>query len=111
RWTELDAAGDASHWVAVSRDGARVDRVAPAGDIVRLRYAEFDPARFTPGVAPDLRAQGDHDAWIVHYQSQPLESLDSAVEAAGARITRFLPENSRIVRAPAEAIAAIEALP
>ncbi|MFG0282858.1 MAG: S8 family serine peptidase [Phycisphaerales bacterium JB039] len=111
RWTEQDPAGGAQPFVALSLDGAAVARLTPASDLIRLRYAEFDPGRFVPGVAGGLTAGAGHDAWIVQYEAQPLVALDDAVAAAGARITRFLADNARIVRAPAGAVDAIRALP
>jgi len=100
RWEETTADGVRA-MSAVSPDGRAPARVGPAGDVIRLRYAQFDPAAGAPAVAPSLAADADHGVYVVQLIAQPTAASDAALEAAGARIVRALEDNARIVRADA----------
>ena len=108
-WGEATAEGDRS-FSAVSRNGQRIDRVSVTDNTIRLRYAEFDPARATPAIPAQLTAQAANDAYIVQFIGQPIEAADRAIENAGATVLRALHDHARIVRMSPDAKAAVEAM-
>ncbi|GIW74196.1 MAG: hypothetical protein KatS3mg103_0718 [Phycisphaerales bacterium] len=79
--------------------------------IIRLRYAEFDPARFIPAVPERLQAQPGNRAFIVQYVSQPLEAYGKAIERLGGAVERFLPDQAQIVTIDPSMVDAVRALP
>jgi hypothetical protein len=108
-WSEATALGEVGY-SAISLDGRRVDRVAPGEHTIRLRYAEFDPAQFTPAIPGQLAAAPGNDAYIVQFIGQPVEAADRALENAGATILRALHDHARIVRMTPAARAAVEGM-
>jgi serine protease AprX len=110
-WEERGADGALESYFAVSRDGQRVDRVAKTENIIRLRYANFDPKRVAPAVAPVVAAPADGDVYIVQYISQPLEQYRADIGALGGTIERFLADNAQIVRMNPETRAEVAKLP
>lgn len=80
---------------------------------ILLRYAEFDPADFGPGVPEVLRSRADGGAYIVQLHSVSTPEAVAALRAAGAQVGRFLPENAYIVRmsaADADAVRGLDAV-
>ncbi|MGD1917102.1 MAG: GC-type dockerin domain-anchored protein [Phycisphaerales bacterium] len=108
-WREATDQGEVAY-SAISLTGQRIDRVSTTGHTIRLRYAEFDPDRFTPAVPGQLSATPDNDAYIVQFIGQPVEAADLALEAAGATILRTLHDHARIVRMDPAAKAEVEAM-
>ncbi|MFI4882690.1 MAG: S8 family serine peptidase [Phycisphaerales bacterium JB064] len=108
-WSEATADGDRS-FSAISLTGQRIDRVSPTDNTIRLRYANFDPAKVTPAIPAQLGAAVGNDAYIVQFIGQPIEAADRALENAGATILRSLHDHARIVRMSPDAKAAIEAM-
>ena len=108
-WGEATAEGD-RFYSAVSLRGQRIDGVSQTENTIRLRYAEFDPARATPAIPATLAAADGNDAYVVQLIGQPIEVVDRALEDAGATVLRALHEHARIVRMGPDAKAAIEAM-
>ncbi len=97
--------------VAISLDGQRVQRVVEQRGTIMLRYAEFDPAAFVPGVPADLQAVAGNEAFIVQYISQPLEAYGDAISRLGGTVERFLPDQAQIITIDASMIDEVRALP
>jgi hypothetical protein len=110
-WQAPGEEGELATWYAISRDGRTVDRVAQTDNLIRLRYASFDPLRVAPAVDPVVAAPAGSDVFIVQFISQPLEVYREAIRARDGAIERFLADNSYIVRMSAEARGAVAALP
>jgi len=108
-WRELTPQGEVAY-SAISLTGDRIDRVSTTEHTIRLRYAEFDPDRFTPAIPAELAAAPNNDAFIVQFIGQPVEAADLALEAAGATILRTLHDNARIVRMGPDVRAAVEGM-
>lgn len=77
---------------------------------VLLRYAAFDPLERIPHVPAELRAHADPGVYIVQLTTHASEAALQALRSAGARIGRFLPEDSYIVRMDAFAAKAVHNL-
>ena len=97
--------------VAISLDGQRVQRVVEQRGTIMLRYAEFDPAAFIPGVPAELQAVPESSAFIVQYISQPLEAYGDAIGRLGGTVERFLPDQAQIITIDPGMIDAVRALP
>ena len=110
-WAQRAAGASPEAWFAISRNGMRLDRVARTGNLIRLRYASFDPLKFVPGVDPILAAPAGADACIVQFISQPLAQYRADIRALGGSIERFLPDNAYIVRTAPGERAAVSRLP
>lgn len=96
-WNEVSAAGDVQHFYAVSRDGRSTPRVFPTSYILKLRYAEFDPAVDTPIVPASLRADSANTLHIVQFVTQPLPAFQAFLRKIGASIHTPLVNNALIV--------------
>ncbi|MFG0285974.1 MAG: S8 family serine peptidase [Phycisphaerales bacterium JB039] len=110
-WEQRAPGGAAEAWFAISRDGARVDRIARTENLIRLRYASFDPLGFVPGVDERLKAPTGADVCIVQFVSQPLAQYRDDIRALGGSVERFLADNAYIVRMDPAARAAVGGLP
>ncbi|MFG0285972.1 MAG: S8 family serine peptidase [Phycisphaerales bacterium JB039] len=109
-WTEVGN-GAAQRYFAVSLDGQTIARVAPTDYTVRLRYANFDPMRFVPGIDERVMAPAGHDAYIVQFITQPLEQYSRDIEALGGTVEQFMADHCQIVRMSPEALAEVSKLP
>jgi hypothetical protein len=110
-WTEVGADGASQPYFAVSLDGRTISTVRKADYTVHLNYAEFDPKRFVPAVAPSVRAPAGHEAYLVQFETQYIEPYRAALEARGVKLEQFLANHSFIVRMDEQAKAAVEELP
>ena len=77
---------------------------------IQLRYAAFDPLDRQPPLPAQVRAHADPGVYIVQLTEHASEQTLSALREAGARIGRFLPENSYIVRMDARTASAVRNL-
>lgn len=109
-WDERDRTGLKSFY-AIAPNGRDVLRVAEAQNILKLRYAEFDPLQAIPTIAPELKATDHNEQFIVQFQTQPLPEYREAIAQAGGVVTYYLPYNAYIVRMDPEARAQIAQLP
>ncbi|MFG0282857.1 MAG: S8 family serine peptidase [Phycisphaerales bacterium JB039] len=110
-WQEVQPDGSLAPFYAISLDGRAVDTVRQADYRIRLRYADFDPARVAPAIPAAASAPAGHDAWIVQFQTQFLEPYRAALEARGVKLEQFLNNHSYIVRMDDAARAAVQDLP
>ncbi|MCA9277743.1 MAG: peptidase S8 [Phycisphaeraceae bacterium] len=103
----------ATSYYAVSFDGSTLaGRVRDTGNQVRLRYASFDPVNGqAPAVNPALRADANNTVYLVQLNSVSTDAARDAITAAGGEVVRFLADNTHIVRADANSIAAINNMP
>jgi subtilisin family serine protease len=109
-WDELAAGGTVSYW-AVAPDGKTWTDPHIHGNTVRLRYAEFDPARGEPAVPAGLRAGAGNELFLVQFRTSPLAEMQAELAAAGARVERFMPDHTLVVRMNQAGRAAVSQLP
>jgi serine protease AprX len=110
-WDEY-AGAQKSSWFALSLDGGRsVAQVTETPNVVRLRYATFDPLTGTPAIPEELKAGPENELFLVQFVSTPVEEMRGEVRAAGGNILWFLTENTHLVRMTPEARAKVATLP
>ncbi|HEB52774.1 MAG TPA: hypothetical protein ENI87_05925, partial [bacterium] len=80
-----------------------------AQDLVRLRFASFDPLVATPAVPEETRAAAQHGLWIVQFRSAPSQVDRDAIAAVGGQVIKYLPDNAYTVRMSPAAVAALGA--
>ncbi len=110
-WNETHANGPSEPFYAIALDGKNVNQVRATSYDLLLRYAGFDPATKEPSIPMALTADPDGQLYIVQFVTQPLSAFRRAVETQGATLHNFLPNHAYIARAPAQARAAVAALP
>src|SRR5262249_50352973 len=97
-----------SPFFAISLDGRQLATAREASGELLLRYGNFDP--LVAGAA-----QGEPDPLteirIIQFKTQVLGEYRTQLEAAGARIYRFLANNALVVNAPAHAASQIAKQP
>ena len=109
-WEEQNLAGQWSPFFAISLNGRQMATVRQTSYDLLLRYGTFDPIASQPsGFAP--KAEPGSDVRIVQFKTQVLPEYRSQLEAAGARIYRFLANNALIVKATAYAASQISQQP
>ena len=79
--------------------------VAAQSELIRLRYASFDPSHNEPAMPVQLRGQGS--LWIVQFDGTPTQVGRDAISATGARVHGYLPENAYVVRMAEKNVAAV----
>ena len=98
-WQEQNDDSQWSPFFAISLNGRKISASRQTSDQLLLRYASFDPLEQPAGFAADREPLTD--VRIVQFKTQVLSEYRSQLEAAGARIYRFLANNALIVEAPA----------
>jgi subtilisin family serine protease len=109
-WDETGPTGQVSYW-AVSPDGVHWAEPHATGNVVHLRYAEFDPAAGEPAVPARLSAPAGNELYLVQFRTTPMEEMRAAVRAAGGVVERFLPDQTHVVRMGPGARDAVSKLP
>jgi serine protease AprX len=113
-WSSSSPDGRELDLFAISLDGETLTKVAVADRLVRLRFAEFDPLENVPpppdGFAADAAGQ-EKAAYIIQFETQPLEEFRVELRSVGAEIFTFLPSNSYIVQIDAAAAKILAAKP
>jgi len=84
-----------SPFFAISLNGQKISTVRQTSNDLLLRQGQFDPLAQPAGSSPELLT----DIRIVQFNTQVLAEYRSQLEAAGARIYRYLPNNALIVEA------------
>jgi hypothetical protein len=84
---------------------------AVASDIVRLKYAQFDPLAALPAVSPALASIEGAGVYLVQFRGSPTEPSRALVRAAGGTIGPFLTDHTHLVRMDQAAAARVSALP
>ena len=86
----------------LSNTQAGVDHLARKGHAVLLENALFDTDQpLEVSIPQALRASGDPGSYIVQSQGRVDGAFRSALEAAGAKIISYIPNNAYLVRADA----------
>ncbi len=80
-------------------------------EVIRLRYASFDPIAGEPSVPEPLRNNADHRLWIVQFRGTPTQQGRDAIVESGGEVKGYLPDNAYVVRMSAAAAAAVGVLP
>ena len=96
-WSEIRPSGDTVDFYAISRDGQSFSRVFETSYLLKLRYAEFDPASDAPWVPPLLQADQASRIHIVQFVTQPLGEFQALLTEFGATVHIFLAYNAMIV--------------
>jgi serine protease AprX len=96
---------------ALGLDGRTVTQIGTTDNLVRLRYATFDPAAGEPPVAPELRARDTNELFLVQFVATPLEEMREEIRALGGTVLRFMTDNTHVIRIPAASRDAVAALP
>ncbi len=112
-WRSASPDGRLLDLFAISLDGEKLAKIAVADRLVRLRFAEFDPLENIPAPPDGLADAGatGKGAYIIQFETQPLEEFRIALRSVGAEIFTFLPSNSYIVQMDAAAAKTIAAKP
>jgi hypothetical protein len=99
-WNEQGSAEKPSTFYSISLDGKTVSPAAEARYKVLLRYAEFDPLESVPNVPENLASRngGGDDVYIVQFKTQTIDGYINALESFGAKVYKYLPDYSYIVR-------------
>ncbi len=95
-WEE-QTGGRWSPFFAISLNGQKISAVRQTSSDLLLRQGKFDPLAQPTGAVPELLT----DVRIVQFNTLVLSEYRSQLEAAGARIYRYLPNNALIVEASA----------
>ncbi len=96
---------------AISNDGARIDQIATTENLVRLKYATFDPLKGEPMVPNEFRSRAGNELYLVQFLATPLDEMRAEVRALGGEVLRFLTDNTHVVRIPAGAQKRVAGLP
>jgi hypothetical protein len=112
----IELLGDSSYRVSLA--GQPSSRVLPRSGLLRLRIGTFDPRSAggpqdppaPPTLSPRLRALAGR-AYIVQFETPPLEAYRADLQRLGARIFQFLPDEAYLVWMEAQARSQVEALP
>ncbi len=95
-WEE-QTGGQWSPFFAISLNGQKISTVRQTSSDLLLRQGKFDPLAQPAGAVSEPLS----DVRIVQFNTLVLTEYRSQLEAAGARIYRYLPNNALIVEAPA----------
>ncbi|MCA8978091.1 MAG: S8 family serine peptidase, partial [Planctomycetes bacterium] len=83
--------------------------VAYASELIRLRYASFDPVHSEPAMPEALQSRGN--LWIAQFAGVPTESGRSIMAALGVTLHGYLPHNAYVVRMSETMVDAVRAVP
>jgi len=96
-WEEQKAGGQWSPFFAISLNGQKISTVRRTSGDLLLRYGKLDPLAQPAGAESEPLT----DLRIVQFNTQVLSEYRSQLQAVGARIYRYLPNNALIVEASA----------
>ena len=97
-WDELQDDGNVQPFYAISLDGHSMNTVRATSYVLKVRYADFDPAAGAPPVSSDLADDGAGNLYLVQFVTQPLNEFRSAIENLGGVIYKFVPHHAHIVK-------------
>lgn len=97
---------------AVSAEPRATIASADAADanLIRLRFAEFDPLQATPAIPSVLQAGDDNRLWIVQFHASAT-ARRIEVEAAGGIVRHFIPDHAYLVELDPQNIDELRARP
>ncbi len=110
-WEERGADGVRRSFYGKSADGRAVFQARETTNLVRLRYASFDPAAGEPGIPEGLAARAPGSTWLVQFVAPAMEPMRQAVRDLGGTVHEFMTDHTYIVRLPAGVREQIAALP
>src|ERR1035438_4620492 len=76
-----------------------------------LENALLDTARAMPSIPDHLRAQGDPGSYLVQSREPINDAFRSLLQAAGATVVSYIPNNAYLVRASASGAQQLKAAP
>src|SRR3981081_1775163 len=101
-WEEQNAGGRWSPFFAISLNGRKMSTVRKTSADLLLRYRQFDPLAAQPaGAVSQPLTDMLTDIRIVQFHTIVHSEYRAKLEASGARIYRYLPNNALIVEAAA----------
>jgi len=109
-WEERNSEKQWVPFYAASLNGRDIAVARQTSYDLLLHYAQFDPLS-AQASGLTARAEPLTDVRIVQLNTQVLPGYREQLEAAGARVYRFLPNNALIVRAPPYVASQISAQP
>jgi serine protease AprX len=109
-WEEHTRAGAASFF-AYSRDGRAINQINSTENMVRLRFATFDPIAGEPLIPEAVAAGAENELFLVQFVGTPLEEMRREVARLGGTVQRFLTDNTHVVRMAPGARARVAELP
>ena len=95
-WTE-GAGAAARRYSAISLDGRTIARVHESSGLLQLEHGPFDPLAAPPAVDARLAAREGSRLRLVQLAAQPIEPFLRAIEALGARVLAFVPDDGYVV--------------
>jgi serine protease AprX len=110
-WQEQQPGGGLSNHYAIALDGVKVNTVRTTNYEIGLRYATFEPTLDEPPVAANLDTPAGNTLYMVQFVTVPLEAYQNAVQATGAAIQGYLPDETHIVSMTQAQLAQVQALP
>jgi serine protease AprX len=111
-WNHDRGLSSGSSW-AISRDG-HIDFIGHTENLVRLRYATFDPLVRVPRIPAGLAAPADNELFLVQFRGTPLNEMRAQIVAlggGGGSIKRFLTDNTHVVHMDAGIAERVRELP
>jgi serine protease AprX len=76
---------------------------SPTADLLRLRFATFDPRQGEPALPAALRSGAHERLWIVQFEGTPTQAGRDAIRELGGEVHGYLPDNAYVVRMTAAA--------
>jgi hypothetical protein len=96
-WQERSGTGAPQRMTATSLDGTSIARVRESSGTLQLAHGSFDPLAGLPEVDPLLRAGTESELRLVQFVAQPIEPFLRGVEALGARLFAYVPDDAYVV--------------
>jgi serine protease AprX len=109
-WQEQKPGGGLTNHYAIALDGTNVAAVRATEYTIPLAYAAFEPSKGEPPVAANLDTPAGNTAYLVQFKTVPLEIYTQTLQAMGAEIVGYVPDETQIVRMSAEVRAKVQGL-
>ncbi len=107
-----NAARNTSHFaLRLSNTAAPLDQLQRSDQAILLENALLDTTRATPSIPDHLRAQGDPGTYFVQARGPIDNTFRARLQAAGAVIVSYIPNNAFLVRGPASVAEQLKAAP
>ncbi|MCR9244968.1 MAG: S8 family serine peptidase [bacterium] len=81
-----------------------------SSELVRLRFASFDPVQGEPQMPESLQSTGGR-LFLVQFAGTPTQAGRDGIANAGGQVHGYLPDNAYVVRMPQTAADVIRAMP
>jgi serine protease AprX len=110
-WQERSGLAAPQGFAATSLDGISIVHVHESSGTLQLAHGSFDPLAGVPEVDPLLRAGAESELRLVQFVAQPIEPFLRGVEALGARLLAYVPDNAYVVDLHGVPAASVAGLP